>query len=202
MAVGKRHRFRGPWALRDIDLELRAGTVVEFAGPDGAGKSSLLALIAGSDEPSAGTITRTHGSTAYSPEDLPSGLLLTGRTYLRNMAMGNGHRVEDANARVDAIAAGLGLTDALLLPLSTLNARASQQIALCRTLAHPSRLIVLDDPWSRLDPIARDFLAEELTARAAAGACVVVTDEGPRPDSFRAHDHYELADGLIRTRPA
>lgn len=196
-AVSKRYRFRGPWVLEDASAELCAGRIVEFTGPDNAGKSTLLSIIAGSTDATSGKVTRRDEGVEYSPDHLPSGLMLTGLTYLRHTATAGGHTRTEANARVEALAAGLGLTDLLRLPIANLAARASQQVALCSALASPSRLVILDDPWSRLDPIARDFLAEELVRRASAGACVIVTDEGPRPKTFKADERYLLQDGRL-----
>ncbi len=53
---GKRYRRRGPWAVRDVDLSLPAGSVTALVGPNGAGKSTLLRAWVGLERPSAGRV--------------------------------------------------------------------------------------------------------------------------------------------------
>ena len=194
--VGKRHRFRGPWAVTDANLTLRPSTIVEVAGPDGAGKSTLLNLIAGSAEPTTGTVTRTYQGSEYVTEHLPSGLMQTGLMYLRNMAA-EGRTRGDANARVESLAIGLDLETALRLPLAHLPKAAGHRLALARALANPSQLIVLDDPWSGLDEHSRQFLVRELTDRRAAGACVVVTAEHDPPADLPVDERYLVDAGKV-----
>lgn len=194
--VGKRHRFRGPWAITDANVTLRPGTIVEVAGPDGAGKSTLLNLIAGSAEPTTGTVTRTYHGAEYVPDHLPSGLMQTGLIYLRNMAS-DGRTRDAANARVESLAIGLDLETALRLPLAQLPKAAGHRIALARALANPSQLIVLDDPWSGLDEHSRQFLVRELSERRAAGACVVVTAEHDPPADLPVDERYRVDHGKV-----
>ncbi len=195
-AVGKRHRFRGPWAIQDATLTLHSGTIVEVAGPDGAGKSTLLNLIAGSTDATTGKVERTHEGSEYEPQHLPSGLLLTGLTYLRNMA-GEGRTRDAANARVQALAIGLDLERALQLPLAHLPKDTGHRVALARALANPTQLVVLDDPWSGLDEHSRLFLVGELAERRAAGACVVVTAESDPPAELPVDERYLVRDGIV-----
>ena len=183
--------------IQGADLTLRAGTIVEIAGPDGAGKSTLLNLIAGSSDPTTGTITRTYDGSEFDPGHLPSGLLLTGITYLRNMA-GEGRTRETANARVQELAVGLSLENVLALPLSHIPQDARHRVSLARALANPTQLIVLDDPWSGLDDHARAFLVRELHDRRAAGACVVVTAEHDPPADLQVDERFRVDGGNVR----
>lgn len=194
--VGKRHRFRGPWAVTDANVTLRPGTIVEVAGPDGAGKSTLLNLIAGSADPTTGTVTRTYEGSEFVPDHLPSGLMQTGLMYLRNMAA-EGRTRDAANARVQTLAIGLDLETVLRLPLAHLPKNAGHRLALARALANPSQLIVLDDPWSGLDEHSRQFLVRELTDRRAAGACVVVTAEHDPPAELQVDERYLVQAGKV-----
>lgn len=169
---------------------------MEVAGPDGAGKSTLLNLIAGSSEPTTGKIIRTHSGSEYEPQHLPSGLLLTGLTYLRNMA-GEGRTRDAANARVQALAVGLDLERALQLPVAHLPKDVGHRVSLARALANPTKLLVLDDPWSGVDEHSRLFLVGELAERRAQGACIVVTAEHDPPAELPVDERYTVKNGVV-----
>ncbi len=119
--------------------------------------------------------------------------MLTGLMFLRNMAS-EGRTREQANARVESLAIGLDLEQALRLPLAHLPQHTRHRVSLARALANPSQLIVLDDPWAGLDEHSRLFLVGELAERRAAGACVVVTAEHDPPAELPVDERW-LVDG-------
>ena len=178
-ALGK--RYRRTWALRDCTLAIPGGHLVALVGPNGAGKSTLLSLAIGLTRPSAGTVTVLGGEPAGSPDaldrvafvaqdaplykHLPAGAMLgVARNLNRRWDQ---RRAEDRLARL-----GIPLSQRV----GTLSGGQKAQLALTIALARRPALLVLDEPFSALDPVARgDFLASVAAAARDDGISVVLS---------------------------
>jgi ABC-2 type transport system ATP-binding protein len=178
-ALGK--RYRRAWALRDCTLTIPGGHLVALVGPNGAGKSTLLSLAVGLTRPTAGTVTVLGGEPAGSPDaldriafvaqdaplyrNLPASAMLgVARNLNRRWDQ---RRAEDRLARLE-------------IPLSqrvgTLSGGQKAQLALTIALARRPALLVLDEPFAALDPVARDdFLASVAAAARDDGISVVLS---------------------------
>jgi ABC-2 type transport system ATP-binding protein len=178
-ALGK--RYRRTWALRDCTLAIPGGHLAALVGPNGAGKSTLLSLAVGLARPSAGTVTVLGGEPAGSPDaldriafvaqdaplykHLPAGAMLgVARNLNRRWDQ---RRAEDRLARL-----GIPLSQRV----GTLSGGQKAQLALTIALARRPALLVLDEPFSALDPVARgDFLASVAAAARDDGISVVLS---------------------------
>jgi ABC-2 type transport system ATP-binding protein len=162
--VGLGKRYRGNWALRDCRLTIPAGKIVALIGPNGAGKSTLLNILAGLTAPTEGSATILDGIPAGSQrarelvsfvaQDLPVYTDLKVRDHLRV--------ARDLNLHWDDERAAERLTS-LGIPLDRkagkLSGGQQAQLALTLALARRPRVLLLDEPMARLDPVARhDFL--------------------------------------------
>ena len=87
--VGRRYGLRGPWVLRDVDLDIPRGALLRFQGANGSGKSTLLRLMAGIDAPSAGRIAG-RAATAYVPERFSVALPFGALGYLTHLGRVHG----------------------------------------------------------------------------------------------------------------
>ena len=163
-ARGARVVRGGSLILDDLDLELSAGELVTVVGPSGAGKSTLLALLSGLIEPSGGTVVRPedHGGSTRVVFQQPH--LLPWRTAAENVRLGleyraNGGRglrhAHDADARVDRLLADLGIRELAGRLPDQLSGGQSQRVAIARAVAADPTLLLLDEPFSALDPITR-----------------------------------------------
>jgi iron(III) transport system ATP-binding protein len=156
--------FNGHTVLHDIDLELRPGTITAVVGSSGCGKTTLLRLIAGFENPDAGTITIA-GRQVASPESAVAahrrgvgyvaqdGALFPHLTVGQNIAYGlRGTPRFEAHALVSELleTVSLDASYASRRP-HQLSGGQQQRIALARALARRPVLMLLDEPFSALD---------------------------------------------------
>ena len=187
-------------ALAGIDLEINRGELVSIIGPSGCGKSTLLNLLAGLDEPTAGSVALASGapllgSVAYMPQ---ADLLMPWRTVLDNAAVGPQLRGLPLGAARDRARAELGrygldgFADAWP---SQISGGMRQRTALLRTFLTDCDVMLLDEPFGALDALTRHDMQERLVD--------LWTAEG-RTILFVTHDVEEalfLGDRVIRMTP-
>jgi len=180
-ASGLGKRYGRTWALRECTLAVPAGHVTALIGPNGAGKTTLLNLAAGLACPSAGTISVLGGLAAGSRAALDGIAFVAQDTpvYKNLSAADMVHLTATLNRRFDKPYARARLAE-LGIPLDRKAGKLSggqrAQLALTVALARRPKLLILDEPESMLDPIARhDFMANVMTAAAADGVSVVLS---------------------------
>ncbi|MFD7905614.1 ATP-binding cassette domain-containing protein [Kitasatospora sp. NPDC059747] len=203
--VGKRYGRGGRWVLRGVDLAVRPGELVRIAGANGTGKSTLLRLVAGIERPSAGRVVRP-GTVAYVPERFPPALPFDAASYL--LRVGRVHGLTDAEARRGAAEwlDRFGIADRAGTPLSQLSKGTCQKVAVAQALLPGARVVLLDEAWTGLDPVARTVLDEAAAERAAGGGAVLFVDHDPARLAGLTTAAYRVgADGGLRPaeeRPA
>lgn len=201
MGVGRRYGAGGPWVLRDVDLEVPAGTLLRVEGANGSGKSTLLRLLAGIDAPSTGRIV-DRPRTAYVPERFPSALPFTALGWLTHLGRVHGL------GRAAAAAAGrdwlerLGAGGHARTPLGELSKGTSQKVAVAQGLLGAPGLLVLDEAWTGLDRASRTVLDGAVRDRVAAGASVVFVDHDPRRLAGAADAGCRVEGGRLVPLPA
>ena len=196
-------------ALEDVALSLPAGRMTALIGPDGVGKSSLLAVIAGARKVAAGRVEVLDGDMtaaryraavcpriAYMPQGLGRNLYasLTVEENLQFFARLFGLAPAERRARIDMLAASTGLLPFIDRPAGQLSGGMKQKLGLCCALVHDPDLLILDEPTTGVDPLARSQFWELIAAirRARPGMSVVVAtaymDEASRFDWIVALD--------------
>jgi ABC-2 type transport system ATP-binding protein len=180
-ASGLGKRYGRSWALRECTLAVPAGHVTALIGPNGAGKTTLLNLAAGLASPSAGTVSVLGGLAAGSRAALDGIAFVAQDTpvYKNLSAADMLHLTATLNRRFDKPYARARLAE-LGIPLDRKAGKLSggqrAQLALTMALGRRPKLLILDEPVSMLDPIARhDFMANVMTAAAADGVSVVLS---------------------------
>ena len=163
-------RYGETIALEDIDLVLPAGRIVGVIGPDAVGKSSLLSLIAGARAVQEGRVhvlgadmsvarqrDRVVPDIAYMPQGLGRNLYptLSVEENLQFFARLFGHDAEERRRRIDALTRATGLYDFLDRPAAKLSGGMRQKLGLCCALIHDPTLLILDEPTTGVDPLAR-----------------------------------------------
>ena len=157
-------------ALKDISLSLPAARMIGLIGPDGVGKSSLLALLAGAKVLQEGTLLVLGGNIAdrkhrrkvcphiaYMPQGLGKNLskTLSVEENLQFVARLFGHGAQERRKRIDELTKSTGLYDFLDRPAGKLSGGMKQKLGLCCSLIHDPDFLILDEPTTGVDPLAR-----------------------------------------------
>ena len=201
--------YRRVLALDNVDLAFPGGAMTGLIGPDGVGKSSLLAVLAGArrfrhgrvevlggDIGDAGFRTRVSPRIAYMPQGLGRNLYaaLTVEENLQFFARLFGLDTPAARARIDLLSRSTGLHPFLARPAGLLSGGMKQKLGLCCALIHEPDLLILDEPTTGVDPLARVQFWELIGAirRARPGLSVLVAtaymEEAGRMDWLVALD--------------
>lgn len=176
--VGVGLRYGKVVALDNISLDLPAGRMVGLLGPDGVGKSSLLALLAGARAIQQGQVSALGGDMAsarhrgrvcprisYMPQGLGKNLYPTLSIEENLQFFGRlfGHSAAERRRRIDALTASTGLTPFLSRPAGKLSGGMKQKLGLCCALIHDPDLLILDEPTTGVDPLARSQFWDLIT---------------------------------------
>ncbi|MBR0684975.1 ribosome-associated ATPase/putative transporter RbbA [Bradyrhizobium manausense] len=166
-------------ALDAITLDLPSGCMVGLIGPDGVGKSSLLALIAGARAIQGGRIHVLGGDMAsarhrrnvcpdiaYMPQGLGKNLYPTLSVYENIDFFGRlfGHHKAERNRRIAGLLRDTGLTAFADRPAAKLSGGMKQKVGLCCALIHDPELLILDEPTTGVDPLSRRQFWELIAA--------------------------------------
>ena len=167
--------------LDDVTLGIEDGTRVGVLGPNGVGKSTFLAALAGHREPDGGRVTRTGGvnvAVLSQADDLPPGA--TVRTAIHGQTPEHEWASDPA---VRDIHAGLIADLDLDADVDTLSGGQRRRVALAAVLTRRADVVILDEPTNHLDVEGVDWLARHLQARFSgsggrgSGALVTVTHD-------------------------
>jgi NitT/TauT family transport system ATP-binding protein len=176
----------GPRVVFDrFSLTVEEGTILSVVGPSGEGKTTLLHLASGLIEPDSGQVIRQEselGAVSYlfqEPRLLPSSTVFTNvELALRRAEPSYAVRSQIARHYLEVV----GLSDSLTLYPSQLSGGMRQRVAIARAFAHPSRLMLLDEPFQSLDIKLRyTLIASFLT----------LWEESPKTTLFVTHDPKE-----------
>jgi ribosome-dependent ATPase len=164
------HVYGHQTALDNIELDIPAGRMVGFIGPDGVGKSSLLSLVAGAREIQKGQIevlggdmrARDHRqricpSIAYMPQGLGRNLYTTLSVFENVDFFGRlfGQSRSERTDRIRRLLLRTGLLPFADRPAGKLSGGMKQKLGLCCALIHDPDLLILDEPTTGVDPLSR-----------------------------------------------
>jgi ABC-2 type transport system ATP-binding protein len=175
-------------AVNDIDLQVAAGEICGLIGPNGAGKTTLLRMLAAAEEPTTGEIyingcrllrDRSNPTLkqriGFLPDDFPLYDDLTVWDYLDYFGRLYNLRQPRRRERIYSVLELVQLTNKRNSLISTLSRGMKQRLSLGRTIIHEPLLLLLDEPVSGLDPIARAQFREIIKTVQKAGMTVVIS---------------------------
>ncbi|MBZ4420186.1 ribosome-associated ATPase/putative transporter RbbA [Myxococcus sp. RHSTA-1-4] len=203
------HRYGGVVALDGISLDIPSGIMVGIVGPDGVGKSTLMALAAGSKKLQQGRVIVLDGDiadvrhrravgprVAYMPQGLGKNLYLELSVHdnVDFMARLFGLSAEERKVRVKELLQATGLARFADRPAGKLSGGMKQKVGLCGALVHDPDLLILDEPTTGVDPLSRRqfwTLIDEIRAGRPGMSVIISTaymDEAQQWDWIVAMD--------------
>jgi ribosome-dependent ATPase len=203
-------RYGKTCALDGLSLEIPAQRMVGLIGPDGVGKSSLLALLAGAREMQSGQIEvlggdmasrghrrRTCPHIAYMPQGLGKNLYPTLSVFENLDFFGRlfGQGPAERAQRIDELLRSTGLTPFRERPAGKLSGGMKQKLGLCCALIHDPDLLILDEPTTGVDPLSRNQFWEligRIRAQRPQMSVLVATAYMEEAERF---DHLVAMDG-------
>jgi heme exporter protein A len=206
-ARGLGKRFGWAVALEGVDIELAPGASLAVLGANGAGKSTLLRLLAGLARPSAGSVEiggeRAHGRAARARVGLigHDTFLYAALTARENLLFAARlHGVAAPAARADALLAEAGLASVANRAVGGFSRGMAQRVAIARSLVHDPSVVLLDEPFTGLDRLSAQRLAERLGRLRADGRTLVLVTHDVAAAARLAGSAIVLARGRIAHR--
>nr|WP_228060640.1 MULTISPECIES: ABC transporter ATP-binding protein [unclassified Coleofasciculus] len=185
---GLTKQFDRHLAVNDVDLQVAAGEVYGLIGPNGAGKTTLIRMLAAAEEPTTGEIyingdrflrdqsnPKLKQRIGYLPDDFPVYEDLTVWDYLDYFARLYRLREPRRTQRMREVLELVQLTSKRKSSIATLSRGMKQRLSLARTIIHEPILLLLDEPVSGLDPIARMQFREIIKTLQEAGMTILIS---------------------------
>jgi len=174
-------RFGSHVAVDDVSLTVPRGTVYGFIGPNGAGKSTTLRMIVDIIRPDTGTISvlgerdlsRARGRVGYLPEERGLYKKMRALEFAAYIAMLNGMSANAARRRAGELMDQYDLGAWKQKSVDALSKGMQQKLQFIATIVHDPELMILDEPFSGLDPVNIEMMAEQVRASRGSGRTVI-----------------------------
>jgi ABC-2 type transport system ATP-binding protein len=192
--------------LKDVSFSVRGGRITGFVGSNGAGKTTTMRVILGVLAPDSGSVTLDgsplgEGSRTrfgYMPEErglYPKMKLAEQLVYLGRL---HGMSAEQARSSTDGLLERLSLTERADTLVEALSLGNQQRAQIAAALVHEPEVLVLDEPFSGLDPLAVESVLAVLKERADDGVPVLFSSHQLDIVEKLCDDLVVIADGEIR----
>ena len=202
--------YGGLRVLDDVSFDVRPGRLTGFVGGNGAGKTTTMRIALGLLSKDGGTVRLDDAEVTatdrrrfgYMPEErglYPKMKVLEHITYLARL---HGFSKPDAAANARDLLERLGLGERLNDNIETLSLGNQQRAQIAAALVHHPEVLILDEPFSGLDPLAVDVVAGVLQERAAQGAAVIFSSHQLDVVERLCDDLVIIAAGTIRAAGA
>ncbi len=164
-------RFGDFAAVDDLSFEVRSGRVFGFLGPNGAGKTTTIRMVVGITVPDSGSIelmgrrmsTDLQSRIGYLPEERGLYKKMKVSDQLRYFAALKGVGRAEADRRIDSWLERMGLAEWKTKKTTDLSKGMQQKIQFISTVLHDPDLLILDEPFSGLDPVNVEFMIDVLS---------------------------------------
>jgi putative ABC transport system ATP-binding protein len=202
-----RYERAGRLILDDVTVAAYPNQVLAVTGPSGSGKSSLLALLAGLEQPDAGTVNRAGPSPG---EGVPAGygLVLQGYGLVSVLTAAEnvevvlqGQRVDrtEVRDRAEDVLDAVGLADVADHLVEQLSGGQQQRVAIARALVTGPAVLLADELTAELDHVSRQRVLERVFGLAQAGSTVVLCTHDPEL-AAGCHREIQLTNGTVTAR--
>jgi len=168
-------------AVKDIDLAVPSGSIYGFLGPNGAGKTTTIRMILDIVKPTSGSLTVLGAATAmevrerigYLPEEKGLYKKMKAWGVIAYFAKLKGMKGKEAKARAYELLERYGLGDFADKKVETLSKGMGQKVQVLASIAHNPEFVILDEPFSGLDPSNQQVMEDVIKDMNEAGATIV-----------------------------
>lgn len=181
--------FAGKPAVKNVSFQIKKGEIVGFLGPNGAGKTTTLRMALGLISPDGKTKTNPNegkislfgnspgadafGRVGFLPEERGLYRKITAREAIAHIARLNGMKGRLAIARADEMLDKYGLGEAKRKKIKDLSKGMAQKVQLIAAIAHDPEFLILDEPFSGLDPVNQKLLEDMVREIADRGRTII-----------------------------
>jgi ABC-2 type transport system ATP-binding protein len=199
-------RFGDRQVLKDVSFTVGAGRMTGFVGANGAGKTTTMRIMLGVLAPDSGQVTwggapltrQDRQRFGYLPEERGLYPKMTVAEQLVYLGQLHGMRRADARRATTALLDRLGVAERAGEQVEKLSLGNQQRVQVAAALVHDPEVLVLDEPFSGLDPVAVDVVVGVLRERAAKGVPVLFSSHQLDVVERLCDDLVIIADGVIR----
>ncbi len=196
-------------ALKELDLAIEAGEIFAYLGPNGSGKTTTIKMLLGLIFPTSGSIeilgsknttsTNIKQNIGYLPEGAYYPDFLRGEEILRYYGRLYGMRGKNLEQRIDQVLETVGMTHARKRLLRGYSKGMRQRIGLAQALISDPQILILDEPTTGLDPIARKEIRDILAALRDQGKTLLISSHELLEVELISDRVGILFEGVLRT---
>ncbi len=192
-AVGLQKSYKGRTVVSKVDLNVRMGEIVGLLGPNGAGKTTTFYMIVGLIKPDSGQVLidkkdittmpmyrRARFGVGYLPQETSVFRNLTVRQNVELVLQELGYSQNEQESTVEKILLDFGLDALCDIPGYALSGGERRRIEIARCLAIMPNFLLLDEPFSGIDPIAVYDIQQIILSLRAKGYGILLTDHNVR----------------------
>ncbi|PHR58663.1 MAG: ABC transporter ATP-binding protein [Robiginitomaculum sp.] len=177
--------FAGKPAVKNVSFGVKKGEIVGFLGPNGAGKTTTLRMALGLISPDSGENggrvrlfggrpgADAYGRIGFLPEERGLYRKIKAREAIAHIARLNGMKRHDAFKAADTMMDKYGLSDAKHKKIKDLSKGMAQKVQLIAAIAHDPEFLILDEPFSGLDPVNQKLLENMVREIAERGRTII-----------------------------
>lgn len=214
IAQGLKKIYNDRTVVNGVSFEVNAGEVVGLLGPNGAGKTTTFYMLVGLVKPNEGKITlddndltnmpihmRARSGIGYLPQETSIFRRLTVEENIDLvLEMNKKLSKSDRKEKLDYLLEDFGLTKLRKSPSIQLSGGERRRVEIVRALAADPKFILLDEPFTGIDPIAINDIQKNIRSLVDRGIGVLLTDHNPKATLSITNRAYIIFDGFIKVQ--
>ncbi len=202
--------YKGRRVVDGVDLRVEEGTIVGLLGPNGAGKTTTFSMCMGMVKPEAGKVfmrgtdvtrfpihKRARMGLGYLAQEPSVFRRLTVEENILAVLEIKSHGPEERKARCETLLAEFGLEALKESSGRVLSGGERRRLEIARSLATDPSILLLDEPFSGIDPVAVEEIQETLVRLREKGIAILLTDHNVRETLHITDRTWILADGKV-----
>ena len=208
---GLKKVYDGRAVVNGVDIEVKKGEIVGLLGPNGAGKTTTFYMIVGLVQPNGGRVTFDGKDTTHRPMYMRSRLgmgylpqeesifrRLTVRENIMGVMETQPYTPKERDEQTQSLMEKFGIDHVADNLAITLSGGEKRRLTIARSLVTNPKLLMLDEPFSGVDPIAVSEIQEIIRMLRSAGLAILITDHNVRETLNIVDRAYLIFEGRVR----